>query len=110
MPHPYQLFERLGVAHLQRRGFDLVAFNFRAGRTQVDAFMRRGETLFAVEVKFRKQPTDRPEEVLRPAQLERLMRAGAGMLGSTGCVELAVLLLLYHPGDERPREFVVNVS
>jgi putative endonuclease len=48
------LGERLAARHLERRGWTILARNFRFHRKEIDLIARRGEVLAFVEVKSRR--------------------------------------------------------
>lgn len=55
--------EQLACEHLERRGFEIVARNVRAGRLELDVIARRGALLVVCEVRSR-----RSDRVMTPAQ------------------------------------------
>jgi len=82
------------AAHwLQRRGYSILARNWRCGRLELDLVARLGETLVVVEVKTRRElgtdPPSRPEEAVNPAKQRKLGQAGAAFLGTqSDCLSL----------------------
>jgi putative endonuclease len=72
-------WERMAERHLRRRGWRILARNWRGGGGELDIVAARAGTLLVVEVKAR---ADRGalDEPIRHAQRERLLRAAEAFL------------------------------
>lgn len=71
------LGEALAVRWLRRRGYAVLARNFRADGVEADVVARRGEVLLVVEVKTRRGRWALPERAVDAAKRLRLERAAA---------------------------------
>lgn len=90
--------EDLAAQMYQRRGFDVLARNYRCEHGEVDIVARRGRRIVFCEVKTRR--SDRfglPAEAVGPVKQARLRRLAAHWLGS------------FHPGAAEVRFDVVSV-
>ena len=68
--------EALVRAHLESRGWLVVAHNWRAGRLELDLVAESGQLLVFIEVKRRNEDAVfDPRAALRPAQRRRLVTA-----------------------------------
>ena len=68
--------EDLAVRLLQKKGYEILAKNYRYLKAEVDIIALKDETLVAVEVKTRSTPDfGNPQEFLKPAQIKRLVEA-----------------------------------
>jgi putative endonuclease len=68
--------ERMAARHLRRRGYRIVARNFRDGGGEIDLVAMDGETLVFVEVKTRRDDAaGAPLEAVDARKQERLRRA-----------------------------------
>lgn len=71
-----QLGEHLAAAELERRGYAILARNWRCKYGELDLVARDGDTLAAVEVRTRRSRTyGSPEESLTAAKQARLAAA-----------------------------------
>jgi putative endonuclease len=73
-----RLGENLALAHLERRGYDLVARNHRTRFGEIDLVVFDGRTLVFCEVKTRRAGPGSPWDALGPAkqaQVRRMVRA-----------------------------------
>ncbi len=66
----------------QRRGYAILARNWRSGRLELDIVARDGPTIVFVEVKTRRLGPQPAEEGLGSAQRRRLRRAAAAWIRS----------------------------
>jgi putative endonuclease len=80
--------ETLAAAMLRRRGWEILARNFRVGRKEIDLIVRRGEVVAFVEVKARAGPGyGHPLEAITWAkrrEIERVARAWVATHGLPG--------------------------
>ena len=68
--------ERQAALHLKRRGYQLLLYNVRMGRGEIDLVCREGEELVFVEVKTREyHPGVRPSEAVNRRKQRALMHA-----------------------------------
>lgn len=95
---------------LNGQGHNVLFHNYRMGRIQVDIVSQKANTLFMVEVKYRRWRTDIPEELISMAQQERIIRAGSHVLGKSGLGELVLILIHYYGDGSNPLIFPLNVS
>jgi putative endonuclease len=73
--------EQRAAAHLEARGYRIVARNARAGRVEIDLVARRGRLLVFAEVKTRRsRAAGAPEEAVDFRKRERLVRGAAAWL------------------------------
>jgi putative endonuclease len=77
-----RLGETLAALFLESRGYTIVAKNLRVARHEIDLLAERGETLVAVEVKWRREGAleAAPGEAWRSAQRTRLHAAVLGAM------------------------------
>ena len=97
--------EEAAARHLIRRGWRLVARNWRGGGGEIDLVAERRGVVAVCEVK-RRGRADALEETLTAAQRDRIVRAAAAFLGSRpdlGRAEVRFDLLLVGPGRPRVR-------
>jgi putative endonuclease len=104
--------EDLACAHLERRGYEILARGFSLFRGEIDIVARDGETLVFVEVKARADASHgRPEESVTPAKQRQIRRIAQGYLVTHPAPGVAcrfdVIAILYHgPDDYRLEHFV----
>ena len=68
--------ERIAARHLRRRGYRIVARNFKAAGAEIDLVALDGDTLVFVEVKARRNlSAGRPEEAVGWRKERRIRRA-----------------------------------
>jgi len=68
--------EKLAVSLLKKKGYEILAKNYRFQKAEVDIIALKGETLVAVEVKTRSTPEfGDPQDFVKPAQIKRLVEA-----------------------------------
>ena len=73
--------EARAAAHLEGRGYRIVARNVRAGGVELDLVARRGEVIAFVEVKTRRSRAfGAPEEAVDGRKRARLVRGAAAWL------------------------------
>ena len=73
--------EERAAAHLEARGYRIVARNARAGRVEIDLVARRGRLLVFAEVKTRRsRAAGAPEEAVDFRKRERLVHGAAAWL------------------------------
>ena len=71
-----KLGEELAAAFLQKKGYEIVARNFRYLKAEVDIIARKGNILAAVEVKTRSTPEfGDPQDFVKPKQISMLVKA-----------------------------------
>jgi putative endonuclease len=88
--HLGRIGEDLALAHLRRRGFELVARNHRTRHGEIDLIVCDGETLVFAEVKTRRETNAgrEPWEALHPRKRRQVRRMASAFLAEV---------------DERPR-------
>jgi putative endonuclease len=70
--------ERMAVRHLRRRGYRIMARNYRAAGAEIDAVAMDGATLVFVEVKTRlSSAAGRPEDAVHGLKQQHIRRAAA---------------------------------
>jgi putative endonuclease len=75
--------EARAAAHLETRGYRILARNARAGRVEIDLVAMRGRTLVFVEVKTRRsRGAGLPEEAVDFHKRERLVQGAAAWLAA----------------------------
>jgi putative endonuclease len=75
--------EERAAAHLEARGYRIVARNARAGRVEIDLVARRGGLLVFAEVKTRRsRAAGAPEEAVDFRKRERLVHGAAAWLAA----------------------------
>jgi len=68
--------ERLAVEYLTSKGYRILTQNFRYLKGEVDIIAQKNKCLAAVEVKTRSSTAfGAPEEFLKPAQIQRIIKA-----------------------------------
>ena len=68
--------ERLAVEFLISKGYTILAQNYRFQKAEVDILAQKESYLAAVEVKTRSTAAfGAPEEFLKPAQIQRIIKA-----------------------------------
>jgi len=73
--------EQRAAAHLESRGYQIVARNARAGRVEIDLVARRGRLLVFAEVKTRRsRAAGAPEEAVDFRKRARLVHGAAAWL------------------------------
>jgi putative endonuclease len=73
--------EQRAAAHLEARGYQIVARNARAGRVEIDLVARRGRLLVFAEVKTRRsRAAGAPEEAVDFRKRERLVHGAVAWL------------------------------
>ncbi|MBX6362240.1 MAG: YraN family protein [Gemmatimonadetes bacterium] len=90
-PHDFgRLGEALAAAHLEARGWTILARNFRLGRNEVDLVARRGRVVAFIEVKSRSGPGfGHPLDAItrsKRREIERVARAWVARHGRPGDV------------------------
>lgn len=75
--------ERIAGLHLERRGFDILARNFRTRYGELDLVGWDGQTLVFCEVKTRRGASRSPFEALTPAKGAQVRRMAAIWLAET---------------------------
>jgi putative endonuclease len=75
--------ERLAGLHLERRGFRILARNFRSRYGELDLVGWDGETLVFCEVKTRRGASRSPFEAITPVKGARVRRMAAAWLVAT---------------------------
>lgn len=77
--------ENLAIGLLKKKGYEILAKNYRYQKAEVDIIALEGNTLVAVEVKTRSTPDfGDPSEFLKPAQIQRLVEAVDHFVNSKG--------------------------
>jgi putative endonuclease len=74
--------ELAAAAHLQRRGANIVARNWRCSIGEIDLVARLGDQLLFVEVKTRRRGELAPETGVGPAKRQRLARLAYAYLAA----------------------------
>lgn len=68
--------ENLAIGLLHKKGYDILAKNYRYQKAEVDIIALKDQILVAIEVKTRSTPEfGDPQEFLKPAQIKRLVEA-----------------------------------
>lgn len=68
--------EELAVEYLLKKGYKIVARNYKYQKAEVDIIARKGNILSIIEVKTRSTPEfGNPQEFLKAKQIQRLVKA-----------------------------------
>ncbi len=68
--------EEMAVAHLLKKGYKIVARNFRYQKAEVDIIARKDNVLAVVEVKTRSTPDfGDPQDFVKKKQINQLVKA-----------------------------------
>ena len=68
--------ENLAVSELRKKGYSILAENWRSGRNEIDVVAKIGDTIVFVEVKTRSSAYfGEPSEAVSPAKQKRLIQA-----------------------------------
>ncbi|MBX5440980.1 MAG: YraN family protein [Solirubrobacteraceae bacterium] len=78
-----RLGEDLAAAHLERRGFEVVARNHRTRHGEIDLIGHDGRTLVFAEVKTRRAGSGAPWDALGPAKRRQVRRMARAWLAET---------------------------
>lgn len=76
--------EQKAAEYLMQRGYVILERNWRLGHKEVDMICTDGDLLIVVEVKSRKTPEERPEELLDYRKRHNLLCAGEAYLKMKG--------------------------
>jgi putative endonuclease len=77
--------EKLAIGLLQKKGYEILARNYRYQKAEVDIIALKDHILVAVEVKTRSTPDfGDPQDFLKPAQIKRLVEAVDHFVNSKG--------------------------
>ena len=78
-------YEKFAAGQLEKRGYEVLAFNYRCRQGEVDLICRQGGVLVFVEVKYRADASKgNPLEAVGPAKQERVRRTAAWYLMKKG--------------------------
>ena len=96
--------ELLAVEYFKKKGFEIVEQNVQYRFGEIDLVIRRGLTLYFVEVKYRRSLTyGRPEEAVTYQKLKRVRLAVLRYLQDRGLqardIQIDVLAILALPGQ-----------
>ena len=73
--------EEIAVRYFQKRGFEIVARNYRCRYGEIDIMYAKDHNLFIVEVKTRQSLIfGYPEEAVTPAKKQRMLRCAQAFL------------------------------
>ncbi len=76
--------EKLAAQYLQRKGFKIIAKNFRSGRTEIDIIAQKKEKIHFVEVKTRlSTKMGMPYEAVRRWKVGHLLKTASFFLLQT---------------------------
>lgn len=97
--------ELLAVEYFKKRGFEIVEQNVQYRFGEIDLIIKRGLTLYFVEVKYRRSLTyGRPEEAVTYHKLKRVRLAVLRYLQDRGLqarhIQIDVLAILALSGQE----------
>lgn len=68
--------EQLAVDFLLKKGYAIVARNYRFDKAEVDIIAKKGDTLAIIEVKTRSTSDfGNPQDFVKPKQIQRLVKA-----------------------------------
>ena len=93
--------EERAVAYLRENGFVILERNWRLNHREVDIICSAGDLVVVVEVKYRKQPCEYPEELMDYKKRRNLLRAGAAYLAQKGWERELRFDLILVAGPER---------
>ena len=80
--------EDLACQELQRRGYELLARNWRCPAGEVDIIARQDDSLAFIEVKTRRAHSGLPEEGLTPRKMARIITVAQTYLGQLDLGEI----------------------
>ena len=70
--------ERVAALHLEAKGYEIVARNWRCSRGEIDLVARAGQMVLFVEVRTRRgRRLGTPEESINPRKAQRLLQLAA---------------------------------
>jgi putative endonuclease len=100
--------ERHAATFLQRKGWTILARNYRFGRREVDLIVRRGEILAFVEVKTRAgERFGWPEEAITPLKRREVEAVATHFLARHAqpgaCVRFDAVAIVVTAGGDRAR-------
>jgi putative endonuclease len=104
--------EDTACAHLERKGYEILARGFSLFRGEIDIVARDGETIVFVEVKARADESHgRPEESVTPGKQRQIRRIAQGYLVThpapgVACRFDVIAILFRGPEDYDLRHFV----
>lgn len=68
--------EELAVEYLRLKEYEILEFNYRHQKAEIDIIAQRGNTLIAAEVKTRSTPEfGNPQDFVKPKQIQQLVKA-----------------------------------
>ncbi len=79
-----QTGEERAAAYLREKGYTILERNWRLSHREVDLICIRDKLIVIVEVKYRKQPCEHPEELLDYRKRRNLLQAGAAYIRQKG--------------------------
>ena len=83
--------EALAVAHLLKKGYQILVRNYTYLKGEIDIIARIGDTIAIVEVKTRSTPDfGDPQDFLKPAQIKRLVETANKFIEELGETEVEV--------------------
>ena len=78
-------YEKFAAGQLEKRGYEVLAFNYRCRQGEVDLICRQGGVLVFVEVKYRKDlAAGDPAEAVNERKQEKIRKAAAFYLYARG--------------------------
>ena len=77
--------ERLAAAYLSERGLEILEYNYRTARGEIDLIAREKDTLVFVEVKYRRDARmGYPQEAVTPAKQRKIRQVAGAYLAEKG--------------------------
>jgi putative endonuclease len=99
--------EQIACGELERRGFEIIARNWRNGNHEIDIIAQKNNTLHFIEVKTRHSlKFGYPEEAVTKKKFENLKLAAVAFLNQNpfkNCIQFDILSVLCI--NEKPVEF-----
>lgn len=106
----HQKYELRALNLLLREGYTFIAKDYRLGHHQADLVVKKDGVLYVVEVKYRKSIPDEAWHWVTSAQIQRLLKLGAGLLRRHQCSELKVLLVGFSKELDTPILLPLDVN
>ena len=77
--------ERLAAAYLSERGLEIMEYNYRTARGEIDLIAREKDTLVFVEVKYRRDARmGYPQEAVTQAKQRKIRQVAGAYLAEKG--------------------------
>lgn len=82
--------ERAAAAHLEKLGYQILVYNYRTRRGEIDLIARDGSTIVFVEVKARRAGVSPSLEAVDYRKRRRIVRAALEYISTRRLIDVAV--------------------